>query len=305
MRILVLGAGSTGGYFGGRLAEAGADVTFLVRPARARLLAERGLRIASPLGDAHLQVKTSTAETLGGGWDLVLLSCKAYDLDDAIGAVTPAVGPATTVLPLLNGQAHYRPLDDAFGPRRVLGGLCHIVATLAEDGTIRHMNTLHRLTFGERDGGASPRSQAIADLCDGAHFDTVHSDDVAQETWEKWAFVAALAAVTCLMRAPVGAIVAADGGAAIARGFYEECAAVAAAAGRVLRQPARVQALDVLTAPGSPITASMLRDLEAGSRIEGFQIVGDMLRRADEAGLAAPLLRLAWCHLQAYETRRN
>ncbi len=305
MRILVLGAGGTGGYFGGRLAQAGADVTFLVRPARAARLAETGLRIASPLGDAQLPVNTVTADTLTGSWDLVILSCKAYDLDDAITAVGPAVGPATMVLPILNALAHYPTLDAAFGRDRVLGGLCHIFATLGPEGEVLHMNKIHRLTFGERDGGTSLRTEAVAAAFAGANFQSVHSLNLIQDAWEKYVLLAPLAAMTCLMRASVGTIVATDEGETITREIFAECCAVAAAAGHTPRPEARNLALGFLTEAKSAMTASMMRDLEGGGRTEGEHIVGDMLRHAREFGIAAPLLRVAHCHLQAYEIRRS
>ncbi|CUW39762.1 putative 2-dehydropantoate 2-reductase [Magnetospirillum sp. XM-1] len=305
MRILVLGAGATGGYFGGRLAEAGADVTFLVRPKRARLLAEKGLRIQSPHGDAAFPVKTVTADTLSGHWDMVLLSCKAYDLDESIKAIAPAVGPESAVLPILNGLAHYGPLDAAFGPGRVIGGLCHIFSTLGADGEIVHMNNINRITFGERSGGTSARTEALAKAFGPAKCETRHSPEIMQEAWEKYVLLAPLAGMTCLMRASVGTIMATGDGEAIMREMFEECAAVASHAGHAPRPEARDLALGFLTQKGSAMTASMMRDLEAGGPTEGEHIVGDMLRRARAAGLAAPLLRTALTHLQAYEIRRK
>lgn len=305
MRILSLGAGGTGGYFGGRLAEAGADVTFLVRPARAARLATDGLVVLSPHGDLRLPVRTVTADTLDGPYDLILLSCKAYDLESAIAAVAPALGPTGAVLPLLNGLAHFERLDAAFGAGRVLGGLCHIAVTLGEGGEVRHLNRVHLLTFGERPGGLSPRVEAIAAILGSARFESRASADVNQDIWEKYVFLAALAGATCLMRASVGAIVATDEGEALVRELYGECRAVAAAAGREPRPEAIESAMRFLTDPASALTASMLRDMEAGGPTEAGHILGDMLRRAQRSGVAAPLLRVARCHMQAYDARRG
>ncbi|MDO8608815.1 MAG: 2-dehydropantoate 2-reductase [Phaeospirillum sp.] len=305
MRVLVLGAGGTGGYFGGRLAEAGADVTFLVRPKRAAKLAETGLIIKSPAGDASLAVKTVTADHLSGAWDLVILSCKAYDLTESIAAIAPAVGPTTMVLPILNGLAHYEALDTAFGRERVLGGLSHIFATLGSEGEVLMLGPIHRLTFGERDGGTSPRTAAIAALCSAAAFNSVHSGELMQEAWEKYVLLTTLAGMTCLMRADIGAIMATADGDAITREMHAECARVAEATGHAPRPEARNLALGFVTDPNSRQTASMLRDLEAGGRTEGEHIIGDMLRRARIHGVEAPLLRVALCHLQAYEIRRG
>ena len=160
MRVLVLGAGALGGYFGGRLAQAGADVTWLVRPARAARLAAEGLRITSPFGDAALPVRTVTAA--GPGYDLALLTCKAFDLDGAIDALLPA--RPGIVLPVLNGLSHIEALQAAFGADRVLGGLAKIQATLAPDGTVRQLNDWRWITFGELEGGLSARTEAVAAL---------------------------------------------------------------------------------------------------------------------------------------------
>src|SRR5690606_12276361 len=156
MRILILGAGGTGGYFGGRLAQAGIDVTFLVRANRAAQLERDGLVIRSPLGDAALPVAHVTAEALPAlarerPFDLVILSCKAYDLDGSIDAIAPAVGAGTTVMPILNGLRHYAALDARFGRDAVLGGLCFISATKADDGDLVQLDKPARLTLGERD----------------------------------------------------------------------------------------------------------------------------------------------------------
>ena len=308
MRILVLGAGGTGGYFGGRLAQSGADVTFLVRPARAAQLDRDGLSIHSPLGDARFPVAHVVADALpalaaASPFDLVVLSCKAYDLDGAIVAVAPAVGQATTVMPILNGLLHYDALDARFGRDNVLGGLCFISATKAADGGIQHLGRPASITFGERDGGRSARVEAFAAMCARAGIDHVASDDIAQEQWNKFSFLASLAAGTCLMRASVGDIVANEGGAEFMTRLYAECLAVAEAAGQPVPQDKQEFALGTLTQQASPVKASMLRDLEAGQRVEAAHIVGDMLARARAAGQAAPFLQAAYRHLQAYEAQ--
>lgn len=310
MRILVLGAGGTGGYFGGRLAQAGVDVTFLVRDARAAQLQRDGLVIRSPLGDARLPVAYVVADKLADAaatrpFDVVLLSCKAYDLDSSIEAIAPAVGETTTVLPILNGLDHYATLDARFGAQRVLGGLCFISAAKSDTGEVLHLGKPASVTFGERDGRAgSPRCEAIADAFARAGVEHRYSPDIAQDLWIKFTFLTSLAAATCLMRASIGNIVSAEGGAAFIERLYAECLAVAEANNQSIPEAAREKARGMLTQPGSSVTASMLRDLESGQRIEGKHIVGGMLARAREAGLAAPLLGLAWMHLQAYEARR-
>lgn len=307
MRFLVLGAGAVGGYFGGRLAEAGGDVTFLVRPARAALLREQGLAVASPLGDFRVTPQLATAESLGGPYDVVLLTAKHYDLDAAIAAIRPAVGPQTAVLPLLNGLVHLDRLDAAFGAERVLGGVAYVGASLQPDGSIRHHNRLSGIVFGERATGqgvgVSPRTRAIADSFAGGKATGTASDNILFEMWEKFVFIAAMAGINCLLRGTVGEIVATEDGAAVSLELLAECQAVATAAGYAPRLEYRERIAGILTERGSLNNASMRHDLEAGSRTEADAILGDMLRRARAQRVATPILRLARCALQVHENR--
>jgi 2-dehydropantoate 2-reductase len=305
MRLLILGAGATGGYFGGRLAEAGRDVTFLVRPGRAEQMARDGLVVSSPHGDIRRSVRTVTRDGLTPDYDAVILACKAYDLDDAIAAIAPAVGPETRVVPLLNGMRHIDRLDAAFGPGRVLGGLCAIAATLTADGAIRHLNKFHLLTFGERDGERTPFCEALEQNLTGAGFDARLSTIILQEMWEKWVMLATLAAMTCLMRAGVGAILDAADGEALILETLGECTHVAAAAGYPPRDKHLERTRAMLTERGSGLAASMLRDIEGGSLIEADHVIGDLLGRARAHGVDAPLLRVVLCHLQTYEAGRR
>ena len=304
VRILVVGAGAVGGYFGGRLLQAGRDVTFLVRPGRAARLAAAGLTITSPAGDASLpSPPTVLAPDLRDAFDVVLLSCKAYDLDAAIESVAPAVGPGTAVVPLLNGMRHLDALDARLGPGRVLGGSCFISARLDDAGRVVHASDIHRLVFGERPGGRSPRVAAIAEAMAGATFEAVASDRVVLEMWEKWVFLAALAGITCLTRSAVGDVVAA-GGADLAAALLEECRSVAAAAGYPPRDEALRAALGRLTDAGSEVTASMLGDIERRGRTEADHILGDLLRRRGGAPAGdRSLLRVAYVAVKAAGVR--
>ncbi|MBL6927572.1 MAG: 2-dehydropantoate 2-reductase [Rhodospirillales bacterium] len=304
MKILVLGAGAVGGYFGGRLAEAGADVSFFVRERRAQQLAKNGLVVKSGFGDIATPVKTYMDGQLDQAFDMVILTNKSYDLESSLDAIAPAVGPNSAVLPLLNGLAHYEALDARFGAERVIGGLCHLAATLTNDGEIHHLNQLHSMTLGERDGGVSARCQALGDLLAETPVHVRLSPDIAQDGWEKLVLLSTLASSTCLMRASVGDIVATDEGETIVLELLDECIAVAEAAGHRPSPKAIETASSLLTEKGSAFTASMLRDIENGSLIEGEHILGYMVARGHEFGVATPGLRIAYCHLQAYEQRR-
>jgi 2-dehydropantoate 2-reductase len=304
MRFLVLGAGATGGYFGGRLLEAGQDVTFLVRPARAERLAATGLTISSPAGNVTLRSPpTVLATELRDPFDAVILSCKAYDLDGAMESFAPAVGPDTAVVPLLNGMRHLDALDARFGSDRVLGGSCFISAKLDEGGRITHVSDIHRLAFGERAGGRSPRVDALAASMAGAKFEAVANEQILLVMWEKWVFLAALAGITCLARAAVGDVVAA-GGADLAAALLEECRAIAAAAGYPPRPDSLKASLARLTDPGSAVTASMLGDVERRGRTEAEHVLGDLLRRRGGTPDGdRSLLRLAYVAVKAAAAR--
>lgn len=305
MRILVVGAGAIGGYFGGRLLEAGRDVTFLVRERRYEQLRKTGLVIRSTFGDAQVpQPPAVTAKTLHEPFDLIILSCKAYDLAAAADSFAPAVGANTAILPLLNGMGHMDFLAGRFGNRAVLGGQCVISTTLDAEGKILHLNDTHALSFGETGGSASPRVEAILATMKGARFEPRLSTAILQEMWEKWVLIATMAGITCLMRAPVGDIVAADAE-DLAIALLDECAAIASAHSFAPREAMTARSRTMLTTPGSTFAASMLRDIEHGGPIEGDHIVGDLLGRGDTKRIDHPLLRIAYAHLKAYETRRK
>src|ERR1019366_5649489 len=305
MRILVVGAGAIGGYFGGRMLASGRDVTFLVRPRRAAELADAGLAIKSPNGDVTLKNPPALlADRLNEKFDVILLSCKAFDLDDAIRSFAPAVGPQTAIIPLLNGMLHLDMLDEKFGRERVLGGLCTIAVTLNEHREVVQLNPMQSLHFGERDGRLSDRVRAIAEVIAGGKSGAVASEHIVQEMWEKWAFLATLAASTCLMRTSVGNILASPGGREFILGAFDECSAVATAEGYAPRAPFLERTLGMLTAEGSQMTASMFRDIKAGAPVEADHVIGDLIVRGDAAKVPVPRLRTAYTHLKAYEKQR-
>ena len=307
MRVLVVGAGAIGGYFGGRLLQAGRDVTFLVRPKRAAELARDGLVIKSPNGDVTLKnPPTVQADKLSETFDVVLLSCKAFDLDDAIKSFAPAVGPQTAIIPLLNGMRHLDVLDESFGKDRVLGGQCGIAVMLDEHRHVVQLTPVFQsLTFGERDGTMSKRVRGIAETFAAGNIGSQSSENIMQEMWEKWVLLTTLASSTSLMRAPVGHILAAPGGRDFMLGVRDECSAVSKAADHAPRAPFLERTLGMLTMEGSPLTASMYRDIKAGARVEADHIVGDMIARGDAAKVPVPRLRTAYTHLKAYEMQRG
>ena len=305
MKFLVVGAGALGGYFGGRLLEAGRDVTFLLRPRRAAQIAKTGLVVQSPFGNLQLASPPyMVAEDIAAPFDVILVGSKAYDLDSTMDSFAPAVGPETVILPLLNGMKHIDRLVERFGDERVLGGLCMISATLDDEGRVLHLNDMHGLSFGERAGGRSARIDAIEAQFAGAKFDATASATISQDMWEKWVFIASAAGLTSLMRASIGDIVEA-GGEDVALAIFDECCAIAAHNGFAPRQAAIDRGRKMMTTPGSPMTASMYKDIARGAPVEADHIIGDLLNRAARAASPTPsVLRTAYVHLKAYEARR-
>ena len=304
MKVLVLGAGGIGGYFGGRLAQAGSDVTFLVREARRGQLERDGLVVESPHGNLRMPVKTVLAAELRPGYDIVLFTCKAYDLDSAMDAVAPAMKGEATLIPLLNGLAHFERLDARFGRAHVMGGTAHINAMLRKDGTVVNGDALHRILFGERDKAETPRAKAFAAELARSKADWKLSPDIEQDLWEKVVFLSALAATTCLFRGNVREIIAAPGGREAMERALAANREIAVREGRAPREAAYNSFRERLTDPAGEWSASMMRDMEAGNRVEADHIVGWMLERARKHGVDDTVLSLAYTHLKAYEARR-
>lgn len=303
MKILTLGAGGIGGYFGARLIQSGADVTFLVREARQQLIERTGLQIETPDGHFSVQPRTVTAATVQAEYDLIVLAPKAYDLDDALASLAQADARGA-ILPFLNGLDHLRVLDARYGRARVLGGVAHIAATITATGAVRQLSPLHRLTAGARDAAHEALARDFIALCKQAAFDSAYSEDIEQVLWNKWVFLATLAGMTTVCEGAVGEILATPEGEALTRQMFGECCAVAAAQGQPISADEQGKALAMLTQKGSAFTASMLRDLQGGQRTEHEHILGDMVRRGQAAGVNVDLLRLAWTHMAVRAAQR-
>jgi 2-dehydropantoate 2-reductase len=307
MRILIVGAGAIGGYFGGRLLEAGRDVSFLVRTGRAEELDRDGLVVRSPLGNIEYPSPPYVlTQMLDQAYDLILLSCKAYDLDAAMDAFAAAVGPDTLILPLLNGMAHLERLAERFDAANVLGGQCLISVDRDASGAILHLNDTHQLSFGELSGALTPRILRVAEALADAGFAANLSQQITQEMWEKWCFIATAAGITGSMRASIGDVLV-SGGEPLVLKLLAECASIAEHAGYALRSDVRQRFQKMLTTSGSKMTASILRDIERGAAIEVEHVIGDMVARRAASGQEKPLssvLDFVYLHLKSYEARR-
>jgi 2-dehydropantoate 2-reductase len=301
--MLVVGAGSIGGLFGGRLAQAGRDVTFLVRAGRAEQLRRDGLQIVSPLGNATVRPKLLASKDIHDAFDVVFLSVKAYSLESAIGDFAPAVSDRTMILPILNGMEHMDTLAAHFGARAVIGGACKAATMLDKQGRIVQLTKLQDLAYGEMDGSRSERVSRLDEFMQGAGFDARISPSIALEMWQKWTLLATLGGVTCLMRGNTGEIEAAHGGREFLTGFLNEVVSVIQAAGAPLGEAFIAATSEALLKSGAPTTSSLYRDLQEGNRVEADQILGDLLLRGVQAGLRAPLISAAYTQLCVYQNR--
>jgi 2-dehydropantoate 2-reductase len=303
MRMLVVGAGSTGGYFGGRLAQAGRNVTFLVRPTRAAQLAERGLQILSPHGDFTLQPQFVTADRVTDSYDAILLTVKAFSLESALADMAPAVGPETMILPVLNGMRHVDILADRFGKNTVAGCACTIAVGTDDQGRIVQHNLTQDIAYGEMDGEVSPRIERLDHFMRAAGFDARLSPAIEREMWEKWILLAGLGGINCLMRGTIGDVAQAPRGTEFALAVLEEIVTVVSAVGVPPSSDFLAAVRAMLTASGSSQTSSMYRDLLRGVRVEANQIIGDLVKRARAAGIETPLLGAIYTHLCVYQRR--
>jgi 2-dehydropantoate 2-reductase len=302
LKILVVGAGATGGYFGGRLLQAGRDVTFLVRPGRAKLLRDRGLRITGLGEDTVLEPPLVETGTLDRTYDLVLVAVKATGLSSAIDDFAPAVGPGTLILPFLNGLAHLDVLDARFGKDTVLGGVAKVQTTIDDDGAIRRLGPLQSLAYGARTEPAPEKLPDVDEALENAGFGAALDERITESMWAKWVFIAAIGAVNSLMRATIGDVVAVSGGTEFAEAVVAEAAAVAGAAGYPVPAADLAATRKTVTDPGMG-GSSLYRDLLGGHPVEGEQIFGDLTARARELGIATPLLDLVTLQLRVHQHR--
>jgi 2-dehydropantoate 2-reductase len=304
MRILILGAGAVGGYLGGRLVQAGQDVSFLVRPARQESLRKHGLRIESDSGNYRAQVNAMTVQNTDPSYDLVILTCKAYDLLSSIEDIRAFMKDGGSILPLLNGLAHMPVLNQAFGHSRVLGGLAKIAVTLSPDGVIKHLNDVCLITFGEQDGRISERVLALKAAFDQTSVVATVSPNVMQSMWEKLVHLATLAGMTCLMRASVGEIARTEEGAKLMLEFLHSNADIAQAEGFAPSESFLQHYQKLFSDTNANLTASMLRDIERKGPTEAEHVLGFMLEKARLHGIDDRVHRIAYIHCQAYDQRR-
>ena len=305
MRILVVGAGAVGGYFGARLAQANRDVTFLVRAKRAEEIKGNGLQIATPHENLTLHPKVITAGQINGPYDVIILAVKSYALSGTINDFAAAVGPETMILPVLNGMRHIDLLAARFGAHAVLGGVCLVATEIDQDGRIRQLADFQSLTYGELEGQSTSRLQKVDETLRGAGFDAAISNHILDDMWQKWVQIATLGALTCLMRGNVGEIASISGGADLSLSALRECSDIARVCGHPPSATFLEQEAVQLTDQGSRLTSSMYRDLKKSAPVEVDAIVGDLLEYGRKHGLTMPILHAAFVNLSIYQSGRD
>jgi 2-dehydropantoate 2-reductase len=305
MKILVVGAGAVGGYFGGRLAQANRDVTFLVRAQRAQEIKANGLQIVSPHGNLTLYPNMITASQISGPYDLIVLGVKSYALSSAMSDFAAAVGPQTMILPVLNGMHHINLLVTRFGAHAILGGVCLVATEMDQDGRIHQLADFQSLTYGELDGQSTSRLQELDETLRGAGFDAAMSDHILRDMWQKWVQLATIGASTCLMRGNIGEIASIPGGADLSLSVLRECSDIATACGFPPSAAFLEEQTAQLTDRGSQLTSSMYRDLEKGAPVEVDSILGDLVEHGRKRGLRTPILHAAFVNLSIYQRSRD
>ncbi|MFA9557505.1 2-dehydropantoate 2-reductase [Evansella sp. AB-rgal1] len=301
MKILILGAGAVGGYFGSRLIEKGEDVTFLVREKRKQQLKKDGLVVRSIHGDVNLFPKTIVATDPDEPYDVVLLTSKAYHLEESIKAIEPFVRDYTVIIPLLNGIEHMDELKAYFSPNQVYGGLCFIETTLNNHGTIVQTSKIHEVVFGEWNGKKTERAKEIEEVFSGTKATFRLSDNIQQEMWHKYLFITTLSGITSLMRSPIGPIRDTLEGRTYIQQLFEEIRWTMETSGAPIADGIVEKQMSIIDKQDDSMKSSMLRDIEKGSNIEADHLQGFLLLLAERSGVETPLLRLIFQHLKVYE----
>jgi 2-dehydropantoate 2-reductase len=305
MRFLIVGAGAIGGYFGGRLTRKGEDVTFLVRPQKRRQLQETGLVVKSVHEDFQTPVKTITSGDKSDPFDVIVLTVKAYHLPQAIQDTAPYADENTIILPLLNGYDHFAKLQESFGKRNVLGGLCFIETTLDQEGTVIHTSSRHDIVFGEWEGGTSSRTEALLKHLDNAGFTAVLSENIQRDIWQKYIFIASMSGITTLMGAPVGPILAIPSARATYERLLHEIVSIARNAGAPVDEETEDRTMKIMESLSFDMKSSAQRDMEKGLPVEADHLHGSLLALAKPEEEFYPLLTAVYSRLKMYEKTRQ
>jgi 2-dehydropantoate 2-reductase len=301
MKIAVFGTGGVGGYFGARLAKAGADVHFIARGRHLEVIRANGLKVESALGDLTLKPAKATDDPAAvGPADLVIVAVKLYDTDGAAEAMRPLVGPGTTVMSLQNGVTANDTLAEAFGRTRLIGGSCSIATMIGRLGVVIHTGTMASMAFGEWDGRRTPRVEALLAACKKAGIDATLSDDIDVVIWSKFVFLSAFSGITCMLRLPIGPIREDPETRALHRRAIEEAFAVARKRGVALPNDLVEKRMAFTDGLPPEMYASMYHDLAAGKRLELKWLSGAVVQMGRALGVPTPAQESYWLALKLH-----
>ena len=302
-----MGSGGVGGFFGGKLAHAGADITFIARGAHLAALQEHGLLIENETqGNVHLpRVKATDRIDTIGAVDLVLIGVKLWDTEAAAQAVKPLVGADTAVLSLQNGVIKDDILRRAFGEKAVMGGVGYVATHIARPGVIRQVGAIQRMVFGEYDGRRSPRAEALLALALKAGIQAELSSDIGRAIWEKYVFLVGLSATTATMRSNIGPIRENPQTRAFLLRIMEEVVAVGRALGVALPEDYAQQRLAFADTVPHGMSSSLHHDLERGNRLEVEWLSGGVVKLGERAGVPTPANRAVWDMLALHAQGRK
>ena len=301
MKIVVMGSGGVGGYFGARLAASGADVTFIARGEHLAAMQRDGLKILSANGDMTLKpVKATDNPASIGHVDLVMISVKLWSTEDAARAIAPLMGSNSAVVSWQNGVVAEDILIEQYGKERVIGGVSNIAALIESPGVIRHNGTMARLIFAELNGKPSKRIEAFAALCKQANIDHVVSDDITRAIWQKFIFLASFSGMTCATRLSIGPIRSDPETRALLKSALQEVVAIGRAKGVSLPDDQVEQSLGWADNLPATMVASMLGDLNRGNRLELPWLSGTVVKLGEELGVATPVHKFIYTVLKLY-----
>ena len=304
MKVLILGIGGLGGFFGAHLQKTNCDVTFLVREKTKKIVSETGIKILSDFGNFKINPILITKKSLKINYDVIIISCKAYHLDEAIADLKPTQKNAI-IIPLLNGQAHISKLEKAFKRENVFGGVAHVSSNTTSPGEIKHVGKIKRLTFGSRYEANKNIANEFYQLCRKADFQTMLSDNIDHDIWEKWIFIATIAGSTTLFQTSIDNISKKPNGKIFIQNLWNECINISKENGYELRAEAKSLHEDLLFKSDVPFKASMLVDMEKKLMTEHEHIFFEFIKLGKKKKLNTSLLETCHLNMSIYEDNLN
>ena len=301
MRIAVMGTGGTGGYFGGLLARAGEEVTFIARGAQLEAIGKNGLAIKSVLaGDFNIPAKATDNPNDIGPVDCVLFCVKAYDNAVAADQIRPLIGPETVVLSVQNGIDNEQQIGEVIGPEHIVGCVSYVSSTIESPGVIAQMAGPGKIVLGEMEGGTSPRTEAVQSTMQYSGITAELHADIQVALWQKFLAICGVNGITALTRLPMGEILACEESRNLVKGTMEEVEAVARASGAALPEDCVDQSMDLFSSMGPSVRGSMYYDLAAGRRLELDVLNGTVVRLGGEHGIPTPINFAVYAALKPY-----